>query len=147
MKKREFEYLIGEDISDENYKVIETVYKFHPSIQEVSGKDEVAELYKSFGMTIFLDMLLRAERNRDLERDLSYAQAIVEQIKEEKEKLLKRAEVHCYGTSAQNQNVSLVHTPITCCATADEIRQSMKKFRQYQFEQSGAEQTEDAHGK
>lgn len=57
MQKQEFEERIERTVTDEQYKVIEEVYMWHPSIRNTSGKDEVAELYKSFGMTIFHDML------------------------------------------------------------------------------------------
>lgn len=56
MQKQEFEERIERTVTDEQYKVIEEVYMWHPSIRNTSGKDEVAELYKSFGMTIFHDM-------------------------------------------------------------------------------------------
>lgn len=51
MQKQEFEERIERTVTDEQYKVIEEVYMWHPSIRNTSGKDEVAELYKSFGMT------------------------------------------------------------------------------------------------
>ena len=56
MQKHEFEERIESTVSDEDYKLIEFVYQFHPVIRNVSGKDEVAELYKSFGMALFRDM-------------------------------------------------------------------------------------------
>lgn len=87
MQKREFEAMIEQPVSDAEYKVIETVYQWHPSVKEVSGKEEVAELYKSFGMAIFHDMLPRAEKNRELESRLRHAQAEVERIKAEMEEL------------------------------------------------------------
>lgn len=87
MQKREFEKMIEQPVSDAEYKVIETVYQWHPSVKEVSGKEEVAELYKSFGMAIFHDMLPRAEKNRELESKLRHAQAEMERIKEEMEEL------------------------------------------------------------
>lgn len=52
MQKHEFEERIESTVSDEDYKLIEFVYQFHPVIRNVSGKDEVAELYKSFGMAL-----------------------------------------------------------------------------------------------
>ena len=79
MQKREFEEMIEQPVSDAEYKVIETVYQWHPSVKEVSGKEEVAELYKSFGMAIFHDMLPRAEKDRELERQ--FLQALEEHLK------------------------------------------------------------------
>lgn len=55
MQKHEFEERIESTVSDEDYKLIEFVYQFHPVIRNVSGKDEVAELYKSFGIASLTD--------------------------------------------------------------------------------------------
>ena len=66
MQKQEFEERIERTVTDEQYKVIEEVYMWHPSIRNTSGKDEVAELYKSFGMTIFHDVLPRAKKAMSL---------------------------------------------------------------------------------
>lgn len=87
MEKKEFEKEIERSVPDADYKVIEMVYQFHPSIRETSGKEEVAELYKSFGMAIFYDMLPRAEKNRELEKQLLHAKAEVERIRDEMEEL------------------------------------------------------------
>lgn len=87
MIKEEFRDLVGLEVSDEDYAVIEKVYQFHPSISEVSGKEEVAKLYKSFGMSVFYDMLPRAEKNCELVRQLRQAQAEADRIKQEMEKL------------------------------------------------------------
>lgn len=66
MMKEEFESLIGSGISEEDYAVVERVYMFHPAISETDGKEEVSELYKKFGMAIFMDMLQRAEMAESL---------------------------------------------------------------------------------
>lgn len=87
MQKREFEGMIEQPVSDAEYKVIETVYQWHPSVKEVSGKEEVAELYKSFGMAIFHDMLPRAKKNRELENQFLHARAEMERIRAEMEEL------------------------------------------------------------
>lgn len=91
MQKREFEEMIEHPVSDAEYRVIETVYQWHPSVKEVSGKEEVAGLYKSFGMAIFHDMLPRAEKNHELENKLRHAQVGVERIKAEMEELSNSA--------------------------------------------------------
>lgn len=44
MQKQEFEERIERTVTDEQYKVIEEVYMWHPSIRNTSGKDEVAAL-------------------------------------------------------------------------------------------------------
>lgn len=83
MQKEEFEDLVGQALSDMDYEIIETVYLYHPAIRDVSGKEEVAELYKSFGMTIFYDMFQRAKKNQDLADRLFHTQAEVDRIREE----------------------------------------------------------------
>lgn len=83
MQKREFEEMVGKTVSDAEYELIEAVYQWHPSVRETSGKEEVAELYKSFGITIFLDMFPRAEKNRALDTKFRYVQTEMERIREE----------------------------------------------------------------
>ncbi len=83
MRKEEFEDLIGQALSDGDYEIVETVYLYHPAIRGASGVEELAELYKSFGMTIFHDMIGRAKRNQDLDGQLRQAQAETDRIKEE----------------------------------------------------------------
>lgn len=87
MQKQEFEERIERTVTDEQYKVIEEVYMWHSSIRNTSGKDEVAELYKSFGMTIFHDMLPRAKKAHELDELLRNAQREVQRIQEEIEEL------------------------------------------------------------
>lgn len=87
MQKREFEERVGQAVPDTEYKVIETVYQWHPSIQETSGKEDVAGLYRGFGIAIFHDMLPRAEKYRELEKQLLHAKAEVERIQAEMEGL------------------------------------------------------------
>lgn len=40
MQKQEFEERIERTVTDEQYKVIEEVYMWHPSIRNTSGKDD-----------------------------------------------------------------------------------------------------------
>lgn len=54
MQKQEFEERIERTVTDEQYKVIEEVYMWHPSILNTSGKDEVeipkSHIYKKFNI-------------------------------------------------------------------------------------------------
>ena len=63
MMKEEFEKMIGATISDQEYKAIEKVYLWHPSISAESGKakEEVTQLYRKHGISIFKDMLETSE--------------------------------------------------------------------------------------
>lgn len=75
MLKTEFQALIDDEITDEDYLIIERVYMNYPGICHTNGKDQVADLYRLFGIKIFLDMLPRAERIlhiRDEIRELRY---------------------------------------------------------------------------
>lgn len=62
-------------ISSEDYKVIELVYTFHPAISEVRGKEQIALLYTTFGMTVINDMKPRALKARELESKIAKARA------------------------------------------------------------------------
>lgn len=41
MMKAEFEEMIGKSVVDEEYKVIEAVYTWHPAINDTTGKDQM----------------------------------------------------------------------------------------------------------
>lgn len=61
MTKQEFQKRIGAEISQKDYSIVEHVYTWHPSISEVEGKEQIAELYKSFGMPIIKNMMEAAK--------------------------------------------------------------------------------------
>lgn len=67
MTKQEFEALFKQGVRQDEWEKIHTVYQFHPSIDEVEGKQQIADLLKTFGMPIIEDMLPRAYRIQDLE--------------------------------------------------------------------------------
>ena len=87
MQKHEFEQRILQPISDEDYKLIEFVYQFHPVVRETSGKEEVAELYKSFGMAIFRDMEPRAQKAKVLEDKIRACRIELERLTDELKEL------------------------------------------------------------
>lgn len=82
MQKAEFEERIEGQVSDEDYKLIEFVYQWHPVIRNVSGKDEVAELYKSFGMALFRDMEPRAKKAKEVEEKMTSCRLEIETLTE-----------------------------------------------------------------
>lgn len=88
MMKNEFEEMIGESVTDEEYQLIEEVYMWHPAIRSASGKEEVAELYKSFGIVIFYDMYPRAKKAKDIEKNIRMLDKTREELVD-KLKLLK----------------------------------------------------------
>lgn len=90
MLKEEFEERAGRAVTDQEFKIINTVYVFHPSISDVSGKDQIAELYLSFGMTLLLDMFptaKAAEAFYDRRREL---QAELHELAQEEEEYMSR---------------------------------------------------------
>ena len=56
--------------TDQDYKLIEKVYTFHPSISETDGKRQVAMLFVEFGMRIFRDMVATAEQAEKIEDEI-----------------------------------------------------------------------------
>ena len=89
MLKEEFENLVREllpefrGVTDAEYKVIETVYAFHPSIGNKGGKNQVADLYVKFGYIIFLDMLPRAKVMENIEFERYELNAKYEALKQQ----------------------------------------------------------------
>ncbi|GLB30972.1 hypothetical protein LAD12857_28950 [Lacrimispora amygdalina] len=82
MMKQEFEKLIHAEVSDEEYSTIEYVYTWYPTISETRGKDQIADLYVSFGMPIIEDMVERAGQMENLDKDLKRVQAQLTAVQE-----------------------------------------------------------------
>ena len=75
MKREEFDANLSEVLkrgevapepTEEEYRIIEYVYKYHPSIKVIGGKKQIAYLYVHFGMGLIRDMLTRAEMMANL---------------------------------------------------------------------------------
>lgn len=79
MTKSEFESLIGENISDGDYEMIETVYRCHPSDFTKQG---VANLYFLYGIH-FLDYTFEhAVQNSELSIELVQLQNRIDVIRQ-----------------------------------------------------------------
>ena len=89
MMKHEFEKLanISIQLTQGEYEVIETVYSYYPGIHHVKGKEQVANLYKTFGLRIFEDMLKRAETVRDIEDKIIEFNRKISILKDDREGL------------------------------------------------------------
>lgn len=94
MTKSEFEYLIHGSVTDEEYELIETVYMWHPAIRNASGKEEVAELYKSFGLVIFKDMYPRAMKLKEIDEEIRSLNRAKYSLIAKRERLKKGSEEH-----------------------------------------------------
>lgn len=59
MNKAEFCNLTNQnfnDIDDEDWEVIQTVYSYHPMISDINGKVEIAALFELGGIGLLADM-------------------------------------------------------------------------------------------
>lgn len=80
MMKQEFENLIGKEVSDKDYEVIDRVYTFHPAISETEGKKQIADIYNAGGMAVIRGMLEAADIMNNLEKELEEARAALEKV-------------------------------------------------------------------
>lgn len=69
--------------TDEEYDVIETVYAFHPCIDNVKGKEQIAELYSKFGFRVIKDMKETAEKARQLEDKILKLNSQLDAVRQE----------------------------------------------------------------
>ena len=86
MMKYEFEEKLHEiepiqrTVSGDDYKLIEYVYTYHPSISDTEGKRQVALLYHEFGIQIFKDMEAAATANQVLESTIRKTRAELQKL-------------------------------------------------------------------
>lgn len=85
MMKQEFEALVGKTVTEAEYKVIEYVYTWHPSIKGAEGKKQMEVLYSQFGMGMIKGMVPVAQKMEELdkeERELKRNMALIHERKE-----------------------------------------------------------------
>lgn len=81
MMKAEFEAMIGKSVTDEEYKVIEAVYTWHPAINDTTDKDQMKTLYTQFGFGVIRGMLPVAEKMEKLDGERRELLAQLDTIK------------------------------------------------------------------
>ena len=81
MMKAEFEAMAGKSVTDEEYKVIEAVYTWHPAINGTTGKDQMKTLYTQFGFGVIRGMLPVAEKMEKLDGERRELLAQLDTIK------------------------------------------------------------------
>lgn len=81
MMKAEFEAMAGKSVTDEEYKVIEAVYTWHPVINDTTGKDQMKTLYTQFGFGVIRGMLPVAEKMEKLDGERRELLAQLDTIK------------------------------------------------------------------
>ena len=92
MKKAEFTELISEFATvpnDNEYRLIEFFYTWHPSISENTqeGKKQIASLYSEFGMRIIADMFSTAKEAKIIEDKIVAAKDAITSYEQELEVL------------------------------------------------------------
>lgn len=87
MMKHEFEEKLGGQATESEYKDIEFVYTFHPSISNTEGKTQIAQLYKIGGMRLIKDMLPTARKAQELDNKIMAANANLMRLKRQSEML------------------------------------------------------------
>lgn len=75
MLKEEFEKIAGVQVTLEEYKEIEYVYTWHPSISETDGKNQIATIWNIGGMRLIRDMKDTARIAMDLENEITTTRA------------------------------------------------------------------------
>lgn len=81
MMKAEFEAMTGKSVTDEEYKVIEAVYTWHPAINDTTGKGQMKTLYTQFGFGVIRGMLPVAEKMEKLDGERRELLAQLDTIK------------------------------------------------------------------
>ena len=76
-------------ITEEDYKKIEYVYTWHPNIDDVNGKKQVAYLYANFGIGIFVDMETTASDAEDLTCEIQETENKLKNLRENYDNLKK----------------------------------------------------------
>ena len=93
MNKQEFctrvQSICGKEpiLSREEYTTIEYVYNYHPSIDAVKGKEQIAYLYTNFGMRVVYDMLPTAKLAEQLENEVNNTRRAYELAKKKYDNL------------------------------------------------------------
>lgn len=87
MTKHEFEEWLGGQVTEKEYKDIEFVYTFHPSISNTEGKTQIAQLYKIGGIRLIRDMIPTARKAQELDNKIMAANANLMRLKRQFEML------------------------------------------------------------
>lgn len=90
MMREEFVQMVEEvskkplSLSDEKWYVINLVYTFHPSIDEVEGKMQIVNLFVDLGYRVILDMLDTAKRVKKIDEEISDLERAIMSKKQER---------------------------------------------------------------
>lgn len=90
MRRLDFECQIKQTISDEEYKIIDYVYTYHPSFRGKSNHENInrmAQLYKDFGISVIKSMVYVANQINKLNTKIQILELELDRYKREKAKL------------------------------------------------------------
>lgn len=89
MMKHEFEERVNATVTEEQYRVIEYVYNWHPSIDNGCGKEQIATIYKIGGMRLIRDMYNTAVEAEKFDLELREIRQELEAKQESYERFLR----------------------------------------------------------
>ena len=78
-----------ENLNEDDWNVISTVYTYHPVISNVNGKDEIAALYNQGGLGLLQDMYNTANVIQQNESRIQAAKVELENVTKKHEANLK----------------------------------------------------------
>lgn len=81
MTKQEFEKLARSTVTNEEYKIIEKVYTWHPAIRNTDGKNQIATIFLAGGMAVMKNMQETAEYMIRLDKEMAALKAQMEKVK------------------------------------------------------------------
>ena len=121
MMKAEFEAMAGKSVTDEEYKVIEAVYTWHPTINDTTGKDQMKTLYTQFGFGVIRGMLPVAEKMEKLDGERRELLAQLDTIK-------IREGLLAVGDMELEETIEKVNELYMKANTEEEFEQMMKSL-------------------
>jgi hypothetical protein len=80
MMKQEFESLIGKQVSDKDYEVIDRLSTLLPNTSATEGKKQIADVYNAGGMALISYVLETVDIMSSLKKELEEAVADLEKL-------------------------------------------------------------------
>ncbi|MBQ6503200.1 MAG: hypothetical protein IJI57_04735 [Flexilinea sp.] len=87
MMKSEFEKLLGFEVANSDYKLIDYVYTWHPCISDTEGKKQITDLYRIGGMSIIKSMVEVAKKVQIIESKMNILRIEMRKLETERENL------------------------------------------------------------
>lgn len=84
MTKQEFEERVTRSVSEKEYKIVEKVYTWHPSISETDGKNQIVMLFETFGMDFIRGMEEAADWMMNLDKEDREIRAKLKEVEKRK---------------------------------------------------------------